>query len=467
MTFKVDVKVDPNKDKTYTFKNYLLLLKTIEKRAENGIKVVLVNNMYPRPGTYMIIFKEKEEEEKDIDNLINFSVQLKSIVEGLEDGIQLSPTKIVGDYITVPTGLGAVVYPTVLGSSIRVPESPYIYYQLNEDWKFVELGQTHDGKPVGISEEELTRHIAIFGATGSGKTNTAILLASQVAQKGYTVIILDWHGEYSKYLKCFLHLYGDNLPPINPLGLTKVEEIADLLGNVLELTEPQKFLLYLVLLKLRSIGELELQTIIDIIREIEDTSSWIRDVKYALLRKLILMFSDEGKKLFSSSGESLETLGNLLENKKNVIIDLSTIESETLKRLYALFVLLFFVHYKMKKRSDTKSLIIIDESQNYFIDNKNIIIDRILREYRKFGVSLCLVTQSPSAVSDDVLKNTSVKIIHSIKSNLDKKIISESTALSKELTDYLDKLDPGEAICSCSSEKVPIIMRVKKVQPIS
>ena len=458
LAFKVNVKVDPNREKTYTFKNYLLLIKTIEKRTNKNLKVLLINNIYPKPGAFIVVFKLKESEE-DVNEIVEFSSQLKTIIEGLEDGIELVPTKVGGEYVTVPTEMGAVVFPTVLGSSIKVPVSSYFYGTEREN--VIELGQTHEGRPVGITEDELVRHIAIFGATGSGKTNTSALLASQVAQKGYTVIILDWYGEYSQYLRDFLRLHG-NLPAINPLGIAKVEELTDLLGHALDLTEPQKFLLYLVLMRLKSLGRFDLQLLLDIVKELEDSSSWMRDVKYALIRKLILMFSEEGNKLFNSNGRGVEELGNLLVDKR-VIVDLSTIESETLRRLYGLFVLLFFAHYKMKKKNDKKSLIIIDEAQNYFVENKNIVIDRILREYRKFGISLCLVTQSPSAVSDDVLKNTSVKIIHSIKSNLDKRILSESTALPKELSDYLDKLDPGEAICSCSSEKLPVLIKIKKI----
>ena len=457
LAFKVNVKLDPNREKVYTFKNYLLLIKTIEKSTNKNLRVLLINNIYPKPGAYIVVFKLKESEE-DVNEIVEFSSQLKTIIEGLEDGLELVPTKIRGEYVTVPTEMGAVVFPTVLGSSIKVPAPPYFYE--TERVNVIELGQTHEGRPVGITEDELVRHIAIFGATGSGKTNTSAQLASQVAQKGYTVIILDWYGEYSQYLRDFLRLHG-NLPAINPLGIAKVEELTDLLGQALDLTEPQKFLLYLVLMRLKSLGRFDLQLLLDVVKELEDSSSWMRDVKYALIRKLILMFSEEGSRLFNSNGRGVEELGNLLEDKR-VIIDLSTIESETLRRLYGLFVLLFFAHYKMKKKNNKKSLIIIDEAQNYFVENKNIVIDRILREYRKFGISLCLVTQSPSAVSDDVLKNTSVKIIHSIKSNLDKRILSESTALPKELSDYLDKLDPGEAICSCSSEKLPLLIRIKK-----
>ena len=459
LAFKVNVKVDPNREKTYTFKNYLLLVKTIEKRTNKNLRVILVNNMYPKPGAFIVVSKLKESEE-DVNEIVEFSSQLKTIIEGLEDGIQLVPIKVGGEYVTVPTEMGAVVFPTVLGSSIKVPESLYFYE--NERTNIIELGQTQEGRPVGITEDELVRHVAIFGATGSGKTNTSAQLANQVAHKGYTVIVLDWYGEYSQYLKDFLRLQG-NLPPINPLGIAKVEELTDLLGHALDLTEPQKFLLYLVLMRLKSMGRFELQLLLDVVKELEDSSSWMRDVKYALIRKLVLMFSEEGSKLFSSEGKGAEELGKLLEDNKRIIIDLSTIESETLRRLYGLFVLLFFAHYKTKRKNDKKSLIIIDEAQNYFVENENIVIDRILREYRKFGISLCLVTQSPSAVSDDVLKNTSVKIIHSIKSNLDKRILSESTALPKELSDYLDKLDPGEAICSCSSEKLPILIKIKKV----
>jgi len=149
-------------------------------------------------------------------------------------------------------------------------------------------------------------------------------------------------------------------------------------------------------------------------------------------------------------------------NDDLVVIDLSVIDSDVLKRLYAMFLLLYVSQYLKKNPNSYRILVVLDEAQNYFINKNDIIIDRIIREWRKFGLFLCLVTQSPSSISEEVLKNANTKIIHTIKSNIDKKIIVDSTALDKDLADYLDKLDVGECICTCPSKKAQILVKIKK-----
>ena len=42
------------------------------------------------------------------------------------------------------------------------------------------VGQTQAGTFYGIDKNSLTRHLAVFGATGSGKTSVLLLLAIQI-----------------------------------------------------------------------------------------------------------------------------------------------------------------------------------------------------------------------------------------------------------------------------------------------
>jgi len=60
------------------------------------------------------------------------------------------------------------------------------------------------------------------------------------------------------------------------------------------------------------------------------------------------------------------------------VIDLSVIDSDVLKRLYAMFLLLYVSQYLKKNPNSYRILVVLDEAQNYFINKNNIIIDRIL-----------------------------------------------------------------------------------------
>jgi len=80
------------------------------------------------------------------------------------------------------------------------------YTQVEEQIKIdnfdIKLGDIlgFNDKTIGIRSTDVFGHIVIFGATGSGKTNTSVLLARELQKKGFDVVILDWYGEYHNYL---------------------------------------------------------------------------------------------------------------------------------------------------------------------------------------------------------------------------------------------------------------------------
>jgi len=71
----------------------------------------------------------------------------------------------------------------------------------------------------------------IVGSTGSGKTNTAAVIAEGAKEKGIKVLILDWHGEYTKLIQGAKVYSKEGLPRIDPLGSNKIEETVELLGE--------------------------------------------------------------------------------------------------------------------------------------------------------------------------------------------------------------------------------------------
>ncbi|MGC9104838.1 MAG: ATP-binding protein [Thermoprotei archaeon] len=461
-TFKFHVRVSNEKESIYTFKSYSYLLSAIEKNLPSEARAYIINSLHPTKGSFLIIctnvgsnVTDEEQKKKHLENVY----RIKTLIESLEQDIQLIPL-LPSDYdlLAIPKALGGVVLPFAMATEIKPPATASFEFEKGD----IEIGVTNDNQPVGLSVQDVERHILVLGSTGSGKSNTAAVIGQGAKALGIKVLVLDWHGEYSKMLKDFYILTESTLPRIDPLGAKRIDESADLLGDVLELTEPQRFLLYVVLQRLKSVNEFTLEAFTSVLKEIDDNSHWVRDVKYALLRKVLQLFMDEGRKYFDhSEGHTTESLARWLFMKNSgVVVDLSAIDSETIRRIYALFIILYISEYI--KKSNDKILVIVDEAHNYFVDNKNSILDRIIREYRKFGLHLCIVTQSPSSLSEDVLKNANTKIIHSIKSNQDKRIIIESTALSKDLADYIDKMGVGEAICSCPSKKVNVLIRVKK-----
>ncbi len=56
-----------------------------------------------------------------------------------------------------------------------------------------DAGEFHDFR---LQLDDLKRHVAILGMTGSGKSTTALTIVRQIAEMGLPVTILDWHNEY-------------------------------------------------------------------------------------------------------------------------------------------------------------------------------------------------------------------------------------------------------------------------------
>ncbi|MFP3187749.1 MAG: ATP-binding protein [Sulfolobaceae archaeon] len=459
--FKIIGKETSNQQIDYS-KEISQAIEVIKRHKERKVNVAILTTLDPYPGSGFIFYREVQNDYDETD-FITQVLSLKNVVESIAPHISLEPVSINDSvFLPFPKVMGGVVFSGyIFYKRFSVEESDFLDYKYD-----IEIGKTIDNYqiPVGFLSSDVFKHIAIFGATGSGKTNTASVIAKELFDKGFNVVVLDWHGEYKNYLSDFNYYGKDNIIPLNPIAYEEqdTEDIIEITKEALELTEPQTFLMYLVLEQLKRVRRLDSTSLKLILESINAESYMIRDIKFALGRKLYVLTTPQGRKLFSiDGGDSFIDLGERL--KGGNIIDLSTIYNIKLRRLYALYLMKFlFEYYQRFKDPDKKAVIIVEEAQNYFNGN-NEILKRALQEIRKFNIGLCIVSQSPSSVDPEVMKNTSIKIIHSIKSNLDKKIISDSIGLDKEQINTLDKLDIGEAVFIAPNIRKNILIKIKKI----
>jgi len=92
-----------------------------------------------------------------------------------------------------PIPLAADVYP-ISDESIKA-----LFYE--EKPNYIPIGKIEgfggSNTPITINGDELvTKHFAIFGMTGSGKTNTSAKLLEELIMRGYPLIIFDPHDDY-------------------------------------------------------------------------------------------------------------------------------------------------------------------------------------------------------------------------------------------------------------------------------
>jgi DNA helicase HerA-like ATPase len=102
--------------------------------------------------------------------------------------------------------------------------------------------------------------------------------------------------------------------------------------------------------------------------------------------------------------------------------------------------------------------------QNRTTESK-LWISRIAREGRKFGVGLCLVSQSPKSLDSDALSQANNMIILRLVEPTDQNHVQRaSESLSDDLIAQLPSLNIGEAIVLGLMTKIPTLVKVDEFQ---
>ncbi|MEM4224961.1 MAG: ATP-binding protein [Desulfurococcaceae archaeon] len=328
--------------------------------------------------------------------------------------------------------------------------------------EYVIIGRTinsHPERPAKLYKAALYRHILISGTTGSGKSFTASLLAKRVAEKlSIPVIIVDWQGEYSKLL--------DDYEVINPFEtplelFTGDPSDLSIISSVLELTSSQEYLLEKVIRKVDISKMKSIETFIDYLEAYPEESSWMRETKLSLHRKLSILARygyDQLFKLYKNSGKNLQLVGK--HTGKPFIVNVNRILDLSVRKLYSAFYVKKVVDSAISL--SLPLLIVIEEAQNFLSKNQPVkpICD-MLREVRKFQVGLVVISQSISQISEDVLVNTNTKIVHAVKSKIDLDILEKSLYLDENTVSVIPYLEPGEAVYSTPTLKKAVLIKVE------
>jgi len=322
----------------------------------------------------------------------------------------------------------------------------------------------------GLREEEWCQHLALFGRSGSGKTNTAYYLIGTLLRNKKPFLILDWKKNFrpltrlSEQHEILVFTVGKPIAPFrfNPLipppgcePSSYLKKLIDVIGESTYVGEGVQFLLQEAMDSLYRkhgvySGKAETYpTLRDVFEAIEtrQVSSRARDWMASTRRALgALCFGEMGRVVETQSNTALEEL-----LRKNVVLELDSLTSMD-KSFLIQSLLLWIHHYRMNIADRDKfDLAIILEEAHHILrrqsgTNKESIVELLLREVREFGVSITLIDQSPSLISPVALANTYTTFTMGLKSDADVRTAANYLLMDTEERKVLGQLPTGQAI---------------------
>ncbi len=285
-------------------------------------------------------------------------------------------------------------------------------------------------------------HIAVFGASGTGKSSLAKSIVYQLYRKyGVNFLIIDHHNEYLdllEYLGSEVNVLDAEKASINPLDLEgrsprqRAIELADIIQSIFNLGYIQRNTLEEIILETyrrrgileenESTWSLQPPTFYDVLRTLDELIETSPSEQYKAMLERIRPYI---RMLLSNVFlETRLSLSELLE--KPSIILLATLPSDQARALY-LDTLLYKIVNTMYSMGHKKTVIVVDEAHHLFRRTRSkTLISRLLMESRKYGLGLIVIVQQPLDVNESVILNSYTRIVFSIREHRNLEYISRS-----------------------------------------
>ena len=344
---------------------------------------------------------------------------------------------------------------------------------------------------IGLTEQDLLRHVFIAGMTGSGKTNLVLQLLTQLAEHKIPFLVFDWKQNYRKLKQ---------VPVLKNLRVIRLgEEGSDFAFNplipppgihprhwmtmLIDVIKHAYFIGHGVEYFLRK-GIDQLYEQFGVYRGSKRYPTFI-ELEKVLVKEYVkgreMLWMSSAKRAIASltfKGILREVL-NVQENRnldklleENVIIEMDNLA--TLEKTFmAESLILWLYHFKKSQGKSNKlnHVTVLEEAHHVLsarkerAEGEETVIETTLRMIREFGEGVIVIDQEPSKLSQSVIANTSTKICFNLGGGNDIAVMSRSMNLKSDEERYIDKLRIGEAIVKCKYRfNEPVLLRVPLVE---
>lgn len=315
----------------------------------------------------------------------------------------------------------------------------------------------------------LQKHLAILAMSGAGKSHLASVIIEELLERRkehgrLAIIVIDVHGEYGgfrqgQYAKSTTVIDGKEIK----IALSKLSpsSLFDFMPNISG-TAMRDLSSILSEMKKEAKDSGNFFGLPDLIERIK-MSDMKESTKGALLSWL-----DALKSLRLIGKAEHPSLQELAKPGHLTILDLSDIDNMKKKQLIVAHIAKKLFKAR-KKEKVPPFLLLIEESHNFAPEKvakehgiSKGIIETIAREGRKFGASLCLVSQRPVKLSTTALSQCNTAIILRVTNPYDLKHIGESCeGIDQRMQAAITTLYVGEALIVGEATNHPIFVRVR------
>ncbi|MCH9806231.1 MAG: DUF87 domain-containing protein [Alphaproteobacteria bacterium] len=438
------------------------------------------------------------------------SVPVPAQREG-ESEIWIAELGLVGELWKLDEGLkfnrGVTIYPA-LGDRVRVAAQNELSLAFTgEDQKSVRVGTLRQDASIHAKvrvDDLLGKHFAILGTTGTGKSCTTALILRSILNENPAahIVLLDPHNEYATAFK----EWGEVVSPRNmqlPFWLLNFEEIVEVLIGDPERKAEIEILQELIPIakakyaasqnkdqasgsgRLRrnpnDAGRFTVDTPVpyrtsDLVSIIDDRMGKLenkRDLSpYRQIKSRIEQISQDARYAFMFGSLTVydgmaQILGRIfrvpVNNKPITILELTGLPPEIVNVVVSVLCRMTF-DFAVWAEGQIPVTLVCEEAHRYvpacdtagFAPCKRAIA-KIAKEGRKYGASLCIVTQRPAEIDPTILSQCNTVFALRMSNDKDQAIVQSAVSdTGSGLLEFLPALGQREAIAFGDGVSLPV-----------
>jgi DNA helicase HerA-like ATPase len=397
---------------------------------------------------------------------------------------------------------GVSVYPA-LGDRVRVASRPELEQAFCGDRRSsVRVGciRQDPSIPATIRVDELLgKHFAIVGTTGTGKSCTTALILRAILQKhpAAHMVLLDPHNEYAPAFGEWAEVISQRNMQLPYWLLTFEELIEVLIGNPQERKAEVELLQDLIPMAkarygagrgntregLRRTSDVKYTVdtpvpyrISDLIQTIDDRMGKLenkRDLSpYRNLKTRLEMITLDPRYAFMFGSLTVydsmaQIMGRIfrvpVNDKPITILELTGLPTEIINVVVSVLCRMTF-DFALWSEGQVPVMLVCEEAHRYVPANSSLgfepckrAIAKIAKEGRKYGASLCIITQRPAEIDSTILSQCNTVFALRMSNDRDQEIVKSAISdTGSGLLEFLTALGQREAIAFGDGVTLPV-----------